>query len=39
VEGKSPAEYLDAGMRVRAAALALDLMNHPPASVGEVFLR
>jgi 5-methylthioribose kinase len=39
VEGKSPAEYLDGGMRQRAAALALDLMNCPAASVGEVFLR
>jgi len=39
VEGKSPAEYLDAGMRERSAALALDLMSRPPASVGEVFLR
>jgi Phosphotransferase enzyme family len=39
VEGKSPAEYLDSEMRDRAAVLALDLMNHPAASVGEVFLR
>jgi hypothetical protein len=39
VEGKSPAEYLDAGMRRRAAALALDLMRNPPASAGEAFLR
>ncbi len=39
VEGKSPAEYLDASMRLRAAALALELMDHPPASAGEVFRR
>ncbi len=39
VEGKSPAEYLDAGMRKRAAALAVDLMTRPPASLEEVFQR
>ena len=39
VDGKSPAEYLDAGMRKRAAALAVDLMRHPVNYAGEVFSR
>jgi hypothetical protein len=39
VEGKSPAEYLDAAMRLRAAELALDLMRHPVTSVEELFAR
>ncbi len=39
VFGKSPAEYLDAEMRRRAACLAMDLMNRPPVSVEEVFSR
>lgn len=39
VDGKSPAEYLDAGMRQQAATLALDLMRNPPASAGELFTR
>jgi 5-methylthioribose kinase len=39
VSGKSPAEYLDAAMRQRAAGLALDLMRHPAASADEVFSR
>ena len=39
VDGKSPAEYLDAEMRSRTVTLALDLMNRPPASASEVFLR
>ena len=39
VEGKSPAEYLDAAMRRRARDLALNLMHHAPQSVEEVFKR
>jgi 5-methylthioribose kinase len=39
VEGKSPAEYLDAGMRQRAAALAMDLIGNPAHSVEDVFAR
>jgi hypothetical protein len=39
VEGKSPAEYLDARMRRRARALALDLMQQAPERVEEVFER
>ena len=39
VDGKSPAEYLDTGMRERARNLAKDLMKHPAGSVGEVFER
>jgi 5-methylthioribose kinase len=39
VEGKSPAEYLDAAMRRRARALALDLMRRPAESAEEVFER
>jgi streptomycin 6-kinase len=39
VDGKSPAEYLDAGMRDRARNLAMDLMLHPAASVKEAFER
>ncbi len=37
VHGKSPAEYLDAAMRRQAAALALELMHHPAASVEDLF--
>jgi hypothetical protein len=39
VEGKSPAEYLDAAMRERASVLAIDLMRRPAGSVAEVFAR
>lgn len=39
VDGKSPVEYLDESARERARALALDLMQHPPGSVREVFAR
>lgn len=39
VDGKSPAEYLDAGMRERASTLALELMRHPAASTEEIFTR
>lgn len=39
VAGKSPAEYLDAGMRRRAEALALDLMRRPADSAEELFSR
>jgi 5-methylthioribose kinase len=39
VEGKSPAEYLDAAMRLRAKALALELMRHGAESVEQVFTR
>lgn len=39
VDGKSPAEYLDAPMRERAASLALNLMRKPASSFGEVLAR
>jgi tRNA A-37 threonylcarbamoyl transferase component Bud32 len=39
VEGKSPAEYLDAAMQLRARTLALDLMQRPAQSPAEVFER
>ncbi|HVY91678.1 MAG TPA: phosphotransferase [Bryobacteraceae bacterium] len=39
VYGKSPAEYLDAAMRERAAALALHLMQKPASSCKEVLAR
>ena len=39
VDGKSPAEYLDAGMCDRARSIARDLMRHPTAVVTEVFRR
>lgn len=39
VEGKSPAEYLDAAMQARAKALALDLMRDTAKSPEEVFSR
>ncbi|MEP6715299.1 MAG: phosphotransferase [Terriglobia bacterium] len=39
VDGKSPAEYLDADMRNSARALALALMREPARSVGEIFER
>jgi 5-methylthioribose kinase len=39
VDGKSPAEYLDSGMRERARELALNLMNRPADSIEEVFTR
>lgn len=39
VDGKSPAEYLDAAMQEHAVSLALGLMRNPPASTGEVFTR
>ena len=39
VDGKSPAEYLDAPMRERAASLALSLMRKPASSFGEVLAR
>jgi 5-methylthioribose kinase len=39
VDGKSPAEYLDAPMRQRAASLALDLMRKPASSFEEVLSR
>lgn len=39
VYGKSPAEYLDAAMRERAAALALHLMQKPAGSFEEVLAR
>ena len=39
VEGKSPAEYLDGAMRLKASALAIDLMRRPARSVAEVFAR
>jgi 5-methylthioribose kinase len=39
VDGKSPAEYLDSGMRGRARALALSLIANPPTSVKEIFER
>ena len=37
VDGKSPAEYLDAGMRDRARSLAKGLMQRPVASLEEMF--
>jgi 5-methylthioribose kinase len=39
VDGKSPAEYLDAGMRDRARSIAKGLMREPTAVVKEVFGR
>jgi thiamine kinase-like enzyme len=39
VEGKSPAEYLDAAMQRRARALALDLMQRAAEGAEEVFER
>jgi 5-methylthioribose kinase len=39
VDGKSPAEYLDAGMRDRARSLAKGLMRHPTVCVKDVFGR
>lgn len=39
VDGKSPAEYLDPDMRVRARGLALGMMDNPPATVAEAFSR
>jgi hypothetical protein len=39
VDGKSPAEYLDAAMRERAASLALNLMEKPASSFDEVLAR
>ena len=39
VDGKSPAEYLDDGMRERARSLALSLMRHPAGSLEEIFTR
>jgi 5-methylthioribose kinase len=39
VDGKSPAEYLDAAMQQRASKMALDLMRHPAASTEELFAR
>jgi tRNA A-37 threonylcarbamoyl transferase component Bud32 len=39
VEGKSPAEYLDAAMQLRARALALDLMQQAAESPEEAFER
>lgn len=39
VEGKSPAEYFDAAMRLRASALATDLMSRPATSPEELFAR
>lgn len=39
VNGKSPAEYLDAAMRDRAASLALNLMRKPADSFSEVLVR
>jgi 5-methylthioribose kinase len=39
VDGKSPAEYLDAGMRDRARDLARGLMQRPAGCVREVFER
>ncbi len=39
VDGKSPAEYLDAEMRQRTRTLALDLMDHPAETIEEAFTR
>ena len=39
VDGKSPAEYLDAGLRTRVRAFARDLILRPAANIGEVFDR
>jgi 5-methylthioribose kinase len=39
VEGKSPAEYLDATMRARTGKLALELMHRPAVSIEELFTR
>jgi tRNA A-37 threonylcarbamoyl transferase component Bud32 len=39
VEGKSPAEYLDATMQHRARAIALDLMQYGAQSAEEAFER
>jgi 5-methylthioribose kinase len=39
VEGKSPAEYLDAAMRRRARAMALELMQRGAECAEEVFER
>jgi 5-methylthioribose kinase len=39
VDGKSPAEYLDAGMRDRARSIAKNLMRHPAVSIKEIFER
>jgi len=39
VAGKSPAEYLDCGMKTRAATLARDLMRIPAATTQELFQR
>ena len=39
VDGKSPAEYLDATKRQRARTLAMDLMDQPAESAQELFER
>jgi len=39
VDGKSPAEYLDTGMRERVRAVALDLMARPATSLAGVYGR
>jgi aminoglycoside phosphotransferase (APT) family kinase protein len=39
VDGKSPAEYLDADLRARVRETARGLIARPPASVDEVFER
>jgi streptomycin 6-kinase len=39
VAGKSPAEYLDAGMRAAAWKLGLDLISQPATSLTEAFAR
>lgn len=39
VEGKSPAEYLDAGARATAWRVGLDLIERPARTVGEAFTR
>ena len=39
VAGKSPAEYLDCGMKTRVATLARDLMRIPAATTQELFQR
>ena len=39
VDGKSPAEYLDAGQQEAVRRVARDLILHPPATIAEVFLR
>ena len=39
VDGKSPAEYLDALLQDRVRQVACDLIRHPPATLEEAFAR